>query len=70
VNTAIADLISEIDRFPGVYPIPDGFTRSGFVGMNVQEEAVWWFEFIAKQLPKGHWLLPGNTARKENDASE
>ncbi len=65
MNPAVADLISWVDTVPGVQPIPDGYTRTGFVGMRAQEEGTWWYEFIIKQIPKSHWLQEGNTAKEE-----
>ncbi len=66
MSAAIAALLDWIDSIPGVFPIPDGFTMVGFVGMDAQAEANWWFNFICKQIPKDHWLQPGMTASKED----
>lgn len=58
MEPAIAELIYQIDCMPGVIPIPDGFTPSGFVGMDTQAESNFWYQFLLKQLPGDHWLQP------------
>ena len=67
ISDDVREMIEERAAANGTTPVYD--ERTGFVFHSEQDEAAFWYNFTCtfEQLPKDHWLLPGNTGKKETD---